>query len=86
MRVSGFTRYAFVSACVGAAMLSGCAGSRSSISAPGAMPQIAASATYADRGKSWILPEAKNEDLIYATGGSLGTCVFGYPGQACRNL
>ena len=39
MRVSGFTRYAFVSACVGAAMLSGCAGSRSSISAPGAMPQ-----------------------------------------------
>ena len=31
------------------------------------MPQTSASATHADRGKSWMLPEAKSEDLLYAT-------------------
>jgi hypothetical protein len=28
---------------------------------------------------SWMRGEAKSEDLIYATGGCLGTCVFSYP-------
>jgi hypothetical protein len=60
-------------------MLAGCGGSQPPIGAPGAVPQTSASATHADRGKSWMLPEAKSESLIYATGGCLGTCVFSYP-------
>jgi hypothetical protein len=36
-------------------------------------------ATSAAHGKSWMLPEAKSEDLIYATGGCGGTCVLSYP-------
>jgi hypothetical protein len=35
------------------------------IGAPGAMPQGRAIATSADRGGSWMLPEAKNQDLVY---------------------
>jgi hypothetical protein len=37
------------------------------IGAPGAMPQGHAIATHAERGKSWMLPEAKTEDLLYAS-------------------
>jgi hypothetical protein len=50
-----------------AAMLAGCGGSQPPIAAPGAMPQTPAIATLADRGKSWMLPEAKSEDLLYAS-------------------
>jgi hypothetical protein len=64
---------------VAIALLAGCRGSQPPIGAPGAMPQTSAPATHADRGKSWMLPEAKNEDLIYATGGCGGTCVLSYP-------
>ncbi|MGA7353800.1 MAG: hypothetical protein WA431_18265 [Candidatus Cybelea sp.] len=62
------------------AMLVGCGGSQPPIGAPGAMPQTSAIATHADRGKSWMLPEAKGEDLLYvaACGGS-GVSVFSYP-------
>jgi hypothetical protein len=62
-----------------AALLAGCGGSHPPIGALGATPQTSASATHADRGTSWMLPEAKNEDLIYATGGCGGTCVLSYP-------
>jgi hypothetical protein len=48
-----------------AALLSGCGGSQPSVSAPGAMPQNRASATHAGHGGSWMLPEAKSEDLLY---------------------
>ena len=41
--------------------------------------ETAAIATHADRGKSWMLPEAKNEDLIYATSGCGGVCMLSYP-------
>jgi hypothetical protein len=60
-------------------MLSGCGGSQPPIGAPGTMLQSHAIATHAERGKSWMLPEAKNEDLLYATGGCGGTCVISYP-------
>jgi hypothetical protein len=79
MRISGFSRYALRS-CVAAAMLAGCGGSQPPIGAPGAMPQTTSLVTRADRGTSWMLPEAKGEGLIYATGGCLGTCVLSYPG------
>jgi hypothetical protein len=44
-------------------MLAGCGGSQTPI----AMPQTNAIATHAQRGTSWMLPEAKSEDLLYAS-------------------
>jgi hypothetical protein len=82
MRFLGFGPYP-LSACAAAAMLAGCGGSQPSIGAPGAMPQTSAIATRAERGKSWMLPEAKNEDLLYVTipgESSSGTVeIFSYP-------
>jgi hypothetical protein len=43
------------------------------------MPQTSAIATRAERGKSWMLPEAKNEDLLYVSAYS-DVLVFTYPG------
>jgi hypothetical protein len=65
MKLLDFSRYA-LSSCVAAPLLAGC-GSQPPIGAPGAMPQTSAIAMHADRGKSWMLPEAKNEDLVYVT-------------------
>lgn len=63
MGISGFGRYA-VSGCVAVAMLAGCGGSQPPVGAPDAMPQTSAIATHADRGKSWMLSEAKQHDLM----------------------
>jgi hypothetical protein len=60
-------------------MLTGCGGSQPPIAAQGAMPQSWVTATHTDRGKSWMLPEAKSGDLIYAAGGCDAVCVFSYP-------
>ena len=39
------------------------------------------------QGHSWILPHAKSQDLIYATGGCGGTCVLSYSdGKALGSL
>jgi hypothetical protein len=46
-------------------MLAGCGGSQTPIGAPGETPQTSAIAAHADRGKSWMLPEAKSQDLLY---------------------
>jgi hypothetical protein len=48
-----------------AALLAACGESQPPIGAPGAMPQSRTTATHADRSGSWMLPEAKNEDLLY---------------------
>ena len=71
-------RYA-LSCCVAAAMLAGCGGSQPPIGAPGAMPQAAATATHADRGKSWMLSEAKSEDLLYVSAYVNHVYVYSYP-------
>ena len=52
------------------------AGCGSQVAPTGGTAQSLAPATH---GKSWMLPEAKSEDLIYATGGCGGTCVLSYP-------
>ena len=78
MRTQCLGRYALGS-CIAAAMLAGCGGSQPLTGAPGAIAQSSRIATHADRGRSWMLPEAKSEVLLYATGGCLGTCVFSYP-------
>ena len=77
MKSLGHSRYALT---IGAAsvLLAGCGGSQPPIGAPGAMVQSRAVAQ-ASHGKSWMLPEARVADLIYATGGCGGVCVFSYP-------
>lgn len=65
-----------------AAMLAGCGGSQPPIAAPGAIPQSPAVATHAERGGSWMLPEARGEDLLYAdlSGANADVIyVFSYP-------
>jgi hypothetical protein len=76
-------RYAL---CIGAvaALLAGCSGAQLPIGTPDAVSQTRAIATHANRGASWMLPEAKMQDLLYvssstATGGYQVT-VFSYPG------
>ena len=49
------------------AVLAGCGGSQPPIGAPGAMPQSAAIAGHTSRDGSWMLPEAKNHDLLYVS-------------------
>ncbi|MGA7249436.1 MAG: hypothetical protein WBW89_16960, partial [Candidatus Cybelea sp.] len=57
-----------------AALLSGCGGSQTSIGTRGAIPQ--APITAADlHGRSWMLPEAKRENLVYYSVGNYS----GYP-------
>jgi hypothetical protein len=61
-----------------AVLLTGCGGSQPPIGAPGAMLQSHAIATHAPRGGSWMLPEAKSEDLLYVS--EVGTVtVYSYP-------
>ena len=52
------------------------AGCGSQVAPTGIAPQSLAPATH---GKSWMLPEAKSQNLIYATGGCGGACVLSYP-------
>jgi hypothetical protein len=56
-----------LSICAVAALLAGCGGSQPPIGAPGGMLQSRAVATHAERGGSWMLPEAKSEDLLYVS-------------------
>jgi hypothetical protein len=66
MKVLGFGRFALTS-CVAAAMLCGCGVLQPPMGTTGAMPQTSAIAMQADRGKSWMLPGAKNDDLLYVS-------------------
>jgi len=64
-----------------AAMLTGCGGSQSPIAAPGAITRASEIVTHADRGKSWMAPEAKSDDLLYvgkASYPSYGVFVYDY--------
>lgn len=76
MNTSRFGRYVLW---MGAAFaMSGCGG-QSQVSTSGVMPQSAVSEIYATHGKSWMKPGISGQDLIYATGGCDGVCVFSYP-------
>ncbi|MGB8965282.1 MAG: hypothetical protein WCB99_06550 [Candidatus Cybelea sp.] len=66
MRLTELRRIA-LSTGVAAALLTGCGGSQPPMGAPGTMPQSPAIAEHANHGGSWMLPEAKGEDLIYAS-------------------
>jgi hypothetical protein len=66
MKSLDFSRRALL-CCAAIAMLASCGGSPPPIGASGAMTQTTAIATHADRGKSWMLPGAKSEDLLYVS-------------------
>jgi hypothetical protein len=73
--------------CATVAMLAGCGGSQRPIGARGAMPQTFTLATHSDRGKSWMLPEAKKQPLIYITAtGSPLVSVFTFAGRLVGQL
>ncbi len=55
---------------VAVALLAGCGGSQPPIGAPGTTRQTAL-VTHAERGKSWMLPEAKNRNLLKSKSPSL---------------
>ncbi|MGB6740499.1 MAG: hypothetical protein WBE59_08580 [Candidatus Cybelea sp.] len=62
-----------------AASLAACGGPQPPIGPSGAMLQTSAIATHGARGKSWMLPEAKSEDLLYVSSDYDGVQVFSYP-------
>ncbi len=77
MRVLGSGRHALTS-CAAVAMLAGCGGSQPPIGGPGAIPQPSAIAAHADRGESWMKPEAeKVKELLYVSTGN-DVYVFNY--------
>jgi hypothetical protein len=78
VRSLDFSRYALM-VYVSAAMLAGCGGSQPAIGAPGAMPQTSAIAAHADRGTSWMLPEAASQDLLYVSSHNY-VSIYTYPG------
>jgi hypothetical protein len=76
MKLSAFRRYALCS-CGVAAMLAGCGGTQPPIAAPGAMAQTSVIAAHADRGKSWMLPQARTvKKLLYVSDFVIGTPVY----------
>ena len=63
-------------------MLAGCGESQPPTDAPGVVLQSRATATHAERGGSWMLPEAGHDDLLYADASGENAdnvYVFSYP-------
>jgi hypothetical protein len=65
METPYFARYAVTCAVI--ALLAGCGALQSPTGAPGAMPLTSVFAARADKARSWMLPEAKAENLLYVS-------------------
>jgi hypothetical protein len=65
--------------CAALAVFAACGGSQPPVGAPGAMPETSAIAAHVERDGSWMLPEAKSEDLLYVSEYS-DVLIFTYPG------
>lgn len=65
MKGFGVGGYFTLCGCAAVAILAGCGGSQQPIGALRAMPQSPAISTHVNRAGSWMLPEAKNSDLLY---------------------
>ena len=77
MRLSDVVRYTV--SCLAVAMLAACA-ARPPMGGAGAMPQTLPSARHAEHGRSWMLPEAKRENLLYVVDeGARDVYVYSYP-------
>lgn len=77
MAISGFGRCA-LSSCVAAGMLAGCGGSPTPVAAPGAVVYGPAVAAHVEPGGSWMLPESKNDDLLYISDAN-NVYAYSYP-------
>jgi hypothetical protein len=75
MRILDFRLHAL---CISVAALAGCGESQPPIGAPGAMPHTSALAAHAIRGRSWMLPAAQNENLLYVADYGVGVIVYSY--------
>src|SRR5581483_4000271 len=64
--------------CATLAVLGGCGGSQPPLGAPGAMPQSHAIGQHAAPGKSWMMPNASSQDLLYVTDFDHVT-IYSYP-------
>jgi hypothetical protein len=62
--------------CIFVMALAGCSGAQQSANA---IPQIPATLTQASHSQSWMLPEAKNDDLLYLSSSASDVYVFSYP-------
>jgi sugar lactone lactonase YvrE len=79
MKVLELGRYV-LGVSIAVSLLAGCSGSQPPTVAPGAVPQGRAVATHAERGESWMLPEAVTQDLLYVAGGNGDDVpVYSYP-------
>jgi hypothetical protein len=80
MRLSDVVRYPV--SCLAVAMLAACA-ARPPMGGAGAMPQTLPSARHAEHGRSWMLAEAKRENLLYVVDeGARDVYVYSYPQRA----
>lgn len=72
---------------IASVVIAGCSAAQPPIGAPDAVPQsqISASATHAKRGGSWMLREAKNENLIYL-GDRSSVLVYSYRGKQVGSI
>jgi len=66
-----------VSLCALLAIFAGCGKSPSPIGALGAMPQTSTTGQRVARGKSWMLPEAKSEKLVYIAANTVYVYAYG---------
>lgn len=75
---SGFIRA--LSVCATFGILTNCDASQSLVKTSTALPQNVSVSGHAAHGRSWMLPEAKREDLLYVSdGGSGSVLVYSYP-------
>ena len=82
MHISNATRYT-LGVCAAVTTLVGCGGSQASLGPREPMGQNAMLAVRPDRGRSWMAPDAKKDNLLYIS--DLGTAdvyVYSYPGGA----
>lgn len=80
MHISNATRYA-LGVCAAVTTLVGCGASQASLGPREPMGQNAMLAVRPDRGRSWMAPDAKKDNLVYVS--DLGTddvYVYSYPG------
>jgi hypothetical protein len=78
MRYSHFTGYA-LAVCAAITMIAGCGGLQARISTSESTQQSAVTAMHRGQGRSWMLPEATSQNLLYvADSGSGGVLVFTY--------
>lgn len=69
-----------LSLCLAAASVAGCAGLQPPIGAPSTILKSHAVARHSDRARSWVLPEAKTDDLLYVANWRSGeVTIYAYP-------